>query len=199
MTDPGTTESGERPSHAWSLDRATRGHVILIGYRGSGKSTVGPLLAERLGLAFVDTDELIEERAGKTITRIFESADEQVFRDHEREVIAGVCSCDPRVVAVGGGAVMDDDNIAAMRQAGVIVWLTATANTLWKRIAADSKSANQRPDLSPEGGLAEVHKLLEVRRPRYQAAADLEMDTEDVEPSEVTDQLARQLRPGGVG
>lgn len=199
MTDLSPSESTERPNHAWGLDRATRGHVILIGYRGSGKSTVGPLLADRLGLPFVDTDEQIAKRAGKTITEIFESEGEQVFRDHERAVIAEVCNRDPHVIAVGGGAVVDDENISAMRKAGAIVWLTATANMLWKRITGDSKSPNQRPDLSPEGGLAEVHKLLDARRPRYRAAADIEMDTEEIEPLEAADQLVRRLLPEGGG
>ncbi len=199
MTNPRSSESAERPNHAWGLDRATRGHVILIGFRGSGKSTVGPLLAERLGLPFIDADQQIAERAGKTITEIFASDGEQVFRDHERAVIAEVCNRDPHVIAVGGGAVLDDNNISAMRQAGVVVWLTGTANTLWKRIAADSKSPNQRPDLSPDGGLAEVHKLLDARQPRYRAAADIEMDTEEIEPLEAADQLVRRLLPEGGG
>jgi len=168
--------------------------VILIGDRGSGKSTVGPLLAERLGLPFVDTDEQIGERAGRTITQIFEADGEQAFRDHEREVIAEICNRDPHVIAVGGGAVVDDQNISAMRQAGVILWLTATASTLWKRIAADSKSQNQRPDLTPEGGSSEIEKLSEARRSCYQAAADLELDTDQLAPSVVADQLTRGLR-----
>jgi len=188
-----------RSVHAWGLDRATRGHVILIGYRGSGKSTVGPLLAERLGLPFVDTDQEIAQRAGKTITQVFDAEGEDAFREHEREVIAEVCTRDPHVIAVGGGAVLDDDNTAAMRQAGAIVWLTATANTLWKRIAADSKSQDQRPNLSPEGGGAEVQRLLDARQQRYRGAADWEVDTEGVGPSEATDQLVRQLRHGGIG
>lgn len=199
MTDLSPSESTKRPNHAWGLDRSTRGHVILIGYRGSGKSTVGPLLAERLGLPFVDTDEQIAKRAGKTIAQIFEAEGEDTFRKHEHEVIAEICTRDPHVIAVGGGGVLDDDNIFAMHQAGAIVWLTATAKTLWKRIAADSKSQNQRPDLTFEGGLSELHKLLDARRPCYQAAADWKMDTEDVEPSESADQLVRRLRPGGGG
>lgn len=194
MTDPSPSESTERPSHAWGLDRATRGHVILIGYRGSGKSIVGPLLAERLGLPFFDTDRQIAERGGRTITEIFESDSEQAFRDHERAVIAEVCNRDPHVIAVGGGAVVDDQNISAMRQAGAIIWLTAMASTLWKRIAADSKSQNQRPDLTPEGGSSEIEKLSKGRRARYQAIADLELDTDQLTPSMVTDQVAGWLR-----
>ena len=199
MTDLSPSESNERPSPAWGLDRATRGHVILIGYRGSGKSTVGPLLAERLGLLFVDTDKQIADHAGKPITQIFEAEGEDTFRKHEREVIAEVCKREPHVIAVGGGAVLDDENISIMRQAGAIVWLTASASTLWKRIAADSKSQDQRPDLSPDGGLTEVHKLLDARRRRYRAVADWEMDTDQLVPSGVIDQLTRRLRPGGVG
>lgn len=194
MTDLGPSESTIRPNHAWGLDRATRGHVILIGYRGSGKSTVGALLAERLGLPFIDTDEQIAKRAGKTITEIFASDGEQVFRDHECAVIAEVCHRDPHVIAVGGGAVLDDDNISAMRQAGAIVWLTASATTLRKRIISDSRSQAQRPDLAPHGGSSGIEQLSEARRLRYHDTADLELDTDQLKLSLVAQQAARRLR-----
>jgi len=196
MNDGNPSPSPEFPSHAWGLDRPCGGHVVLIGFRGSGKSTVGPLLAARLVVPFIDTDEQVEQAAGKTISEIFHADGEPAFRDHERKIIVRACRREPHVIAVGGGAVMDDGNVDALRQAGAIVWLTASSMTLRRRIAADPTSRSGRPDLTPGGGPADVGRLLRARRRRYRQIADHRLDTTGIEPSTAADRIVMWLRRG---
>src|SRR5262245_42183978 len=108
--------------------------VFLIGYRGTWKSTIAPLLAERLGYDWIDADDELEHRAGKTIAQIFADDGEGHFRDLEAKIVAEL-SCQSRtVVALGGGAILRETNRAAIRTAGPVVWLTASIDTLAARI-----------------------------------------------------------------
>jgi shikimate kinase len=152
-------------------------NIILIGYRGSGKTTVGRMLAERLGWSFVDTDVLVESEAGMSIAAIFTAEGEAGFRARERDTIARVVENAQQVIAIGGGAVTDQDNVDRLRSAGTIIWLTATAEVLWARIEADQRSTTTRPDLTPVGGLEEVRTILARREAAYKMAADVCIDT----------------------
>src|SRR5688500_4378392 len=108
--------------------------IFLVGYRGSGKTTVGRLLADRLQWSFLDADAVIEERAGKTIRDIFVAEGEGAFRDQESALLAELCGRTETVIATGGGIVLKDDNRALLREHGFVAWLTADAQTLWARI-----------------------------------------------------------------
>lgn len=152
-------------------------NLILIGYRGSGKSAVGRLVAERSGRPFVDTDELIEHSAGRTIREIFESNGEAEFRRLERETIERVAALAGYVISVGGGAVLDAENRRALRAAGLCVWLTATPEELFRRIQGDSTSADRRPALTNASGWDELRQLLAEREPFYRELADCPIDT----------------------
>ena len=153
-------------------------NIVLIGYRGAGKSSVGRGLAARLGKLFVDTDTIVQERAGRSIRQIFEEQGEHVFREHEARALQAACLHENAVISVGGGAVMNPDNAARLKQAGRVVWLRAPAPILWRRICGDEASARQRPRLTPKGGLEEiVHKLAD-REPVYESLADQIIDTD---------------------
>jgi shikimate kinase len=163
-------------------------NIVLIGYRGSGKSKIGKRLANKLWLDFVDTDEVITERAGMTIRGIFEAQGEDEFRRMESAAIAEVTERDNLVIAVGGGAVMRPENVQALKRKGKLVWLQASAETLFARIEADAASQGTRPDLAG-GGLEEVRKLLEIRTPVYRAAADVTLDVNQLTEDEAATRL----------
>lgn len=155
--------------------------VTLIGYRGCGKTTVARLLARRLEWEHADADEEIERAAGCTIRDIFDESGEAGFREQERRVIAELLARDRVVISAGGGAVLDERTRRDVKAAGPVVWLTASVDTLWKRIRQDSATREQRPDLTAAGGRAEIETLLAERIPLYRECASIIVDT-DIEP-----------------
>jgi shikimate kinase len=166
--------------------------IFLIGYRGTGKSTVARLLAGRLGWDWLDADAVLEERAGRTIREVFAEEGEAGFRRRESAVLGDLCRCQRHVIATGGGVVLSPDNRARLRAAGRVVWLTADAETIWRRLQADASTAERRPPLTV-GGLAEVHELLRLREPHYRACADHCIDTPGRSPEEVAERVAAAL------
>lgn len=140
--------------------------VVLIGYRGTGKTTVGRLVAARLGLPFHDTDALVEARAGRPIPAIFAADDEEGFRALEREVCTGLAAAEG-VIATGGGAVLDPDNVEALRRGARVVLLEGPPEALALRCAP-----GDRPALTSLPPLDEVRAVLAARRDAYRAAAD---------------------------
>ncbi len=156
-------------------------NIVLIGYRGSGKTSLGQRLATNLRRDFVDTDVLLVQRAGTTIREIFAAEGEAGFRKRESQIIAEVAQRDHLVIAVGGGAILNPDNVAALKKTGTLVWLQATPEILHQRIQSDPATAANRPNLTTGGtgvggGLEEVQKILAFRHPLYQAAADATLD-----------------------
>ena len=169
--------------------------IFLIGYRGSGKSTVGRLLADRLDWSFVDADSRIEERAGRTIRDIFEGDGEAAFRALETAVLTDLCTRTETVVATGGGIVLRDDNRSLLRNYGFVAWLVADPATLWARIQADPATTARRPDLAG-GGLTEVADLLASREPLYRACADVEVPVAGLSPDQAADAILAAWTPG---
>ena len=170
-------------------------NIVLIGYRGAGKSSIGRALAQRLGKLFVDTDTIVQERAGRSIRQIFEEQGERVFREHEARAVQAACLHENAVISVGGGAIMNPDNAARLRDAGRIVWLRAAADVLWQRICGDEASGTQRPRLTPKGGLQEiVHKLAE-REPVYKSLADQIVDTDRLSIEAAVSHIIQSLEP----
>jgi len=152
-------------------------NVVLIGYRGSGKTEVGRALAARLGWSFVDTDTLIEQQTGRRIREIFAADGEQTFRALEQAAIARVATGRAQVLSVGGGAALAEANRRALRACGPCVWLTAPPAELHRRLAADPQSPALRPNLTTAGGLAEIEHVLNERTPLYNSLADVTFDT----------------------
>ncbi len=169
-------------------------HIYLMGYRGSGKSTVGRLLAQRLGWPVIDTDDLIEAAAGSTIREIFEAEGEAGFRDREERAIAEVAALiSPHVVALGGGAVLRAANQRVLQASGQIVWLHGSAKLLSARIDADANTAQRRPQLSQRTGYDEVVEILAVREPIYRQLAKFTVFTDRKAPDEVMLEIAEWL------
>jgi shikimate kinase len=164
--------------------------IALIGFRGTGKSTVARLLALALGWDWVDADVEVELRAGKSITAIFADQGEDWFRALEAQVLTDFCDRSTIVLAAGGGAVVRPDNRAALKRTGAVVWLTAPPETLWERIRADRSTAERRPGLTSLGGLEEVRMLLERREPLYRESADLQVSTSGKTPDDVCQEIA---------
>ncbi len=167
--------------------------IFLIGYRGSGKTTMAQLLAARLGRNWIDADDLVEARAGKTIAAIFAEDGEATFRNWEAQVVAELCGRTQTVIGLGGGAVLREESRRAIQAAGPVVWLTASVETIQERMTADASTASRRPNLTAAGGRIEIEKVLAVRTPIYRACATIVVDTEGKEPSEVADEIVAQL------
>jgi shikimate kinase len=146
--------------------------LFLVGYRGSGKTTVGRLVADRLEWDFLDADTVLEGQFGRTIREIFATEGEAGFRDKEAAVLADLCNRTETVIATGGGIVLWEENRRRLKRHGFVAWLTADPATLLARIQADPTTAERRPALVG-GGLAEVEQLLAVREPLYRACADV--------------------------
>ena len=175
-----------------TLRESNRRSIILIGFRGSGKSAVGRELAALIGGDYVDTDNLVAARSGKSIAQIFDEEGEGGFRRREREAIAAVVAQRPAVIGVGGGAILDAENVTVLRSVGVVVWLTAPADVLWQRISSDPDTDSTRPALSKCGGIDEVIHLLAEREPKYREAADLSIETSNSRPAEIAAEIARR-------
>jgi shikimate kinase len=152
-------------------------NIVLIGYRGAGKSTVGSRMAIRMGKGFVDTDELVEERQGASIRDIVESKGWGHFRAAEKRIIQEVSRKDNLIIAPGGGAVLDPENVRALKKNGLIIWLKADREVLCRRIGQDSRTDARRPTLTGKGALEEFAEVMASRNPFYQRAADAEIDT----------------------
>jgi shikimate kinase len=168
--------------------------VVLIGYRGSGKSTVGKRLADRLWQPFVDTDELIVRKAGKSIRDIFEDDGEPAFRDLEATVVRDALMLQEHVISLGGGALLREENRAALNASGhKVVYLKCEPAELYKRIIDDPETAAARPNLTVEGGLEEVKNLLAAREPTYRAAMTAELDVTHLAPADAVVYIVRLL------
>src|SRR5947209_15995625 len=139
--------------------------VFLIGYRGTGKTTVARLLADKLGWGWTDADALVEERCGRSIRQIFAEDGEAGFRDQEALVLAELARQHKQVVATGGGIVLRPENRGLLK-AGKVVWLCAPADVLWQRLEQDATTLQRRPNLA-QGGVAEIEDLLRLRAPHY--------------------------------
>ena len=151
--------------------------LALVGYRGTGKTTVGRILADRLDWRFADADHELELRAGRPIAAIFAEDGETAFREWEEQVVADLCLLPDTVIATGGGAVLRETNRAALRSVGFVAWLTADPETLSRRLTRDQGRPNARPPLTAAGTLGEIADVLAARVPLYREVSDLEVDT----------------------
>ncbi|MFW6005891.1 MAG: shikimate kinase [Candidatus Bipolaricaulota bacterium] len=172
--------------------------VYLIGFMGAGKSTVAPILADKLGIEWVDTDDLIEEKIGLSIPEIFEYYGEERFRELERETIEEVSRTGPKVVAVGGGAPMDEKNWRRMKSTGEVVYLEIGPEEVLDRVGSDGN----RPllaGLNREERKEKIDKLLKVRHPRYNKADHVVLCNGTgarVLVDEITRKLTEENEPG---
>jgi shikimate kinase len=161
-------------------------NIVLIGYRGTGKSTVGKVLAATLGRELVSTDKEIVRRAGRPIPEIVSQFGWEHFRDLESEVCKDLAGRDNLVIDTGGGAILRPQNVETLKRNGVLFWLTASVETITARIGGDT----QRPSLTgTKSFVEEVREVLQERSPKYQAAADHVIATD----SRSVDQLVKAI------
>jgi len=164
-------------------------NIVLIGFMGSGKSTVGKLLADKLNFQLVDTDELIEKKTGKQIKKIFEDEGEEAFRLLESEVVSEVADAENQVIACGGGVILNPKNVQALKKNGLLVYLKAFASILFER----SRETNDRPLLNVINPKEKVHELLKARESLYEKIADIVIDTSSINVNEVVEKIREKL------
>jgi shikimate kinase len=167
-------------------------NIVLIGYRGTGKTAVGRKLADRLNLAFFDADDLVEKRFGQSIAEMVAAAGWALFREREREMIRELSESDHAVIATGGGAILDPGNVARLKHNGRLVWLRADAQTVLERLQAEP-DVRRRPSLTGAGPAEETADVMQARQPFYSKAADLCVDTSGKSLEQVVDEICSRL------
>jgi len=169
--------------------------IVLVGYRGSGKSTIGKQLAERLAYPFVDVDDLIVADAGKSIKDIFAEEGEPVFRDIETRAIQRVAALSEHVIGLGGGSLGREENRRAIAKSGHrVVYLKCEPAELHRRIRSDPQSTLTRPNLtSLGGGIEEIEQMLSRREPLYRELMTAELDVTKLTPEEAVNRIIRML------
>lgn len=170
--------TGERQIH----------NLALIGFMGTGKSSVGRMAAMQLHYDLVDTDELIERRAGKTITRIFTEDGEPAFRSIERNLVAEMAGWKKKVISTGGGLAANDDNLASLKRHALVVCLWASPEAIYERV----KTQSHRPLLQGPDPLGKIRELLE-QRTRFYKQADVLVHTGTRSVREVTQHVLHQF------
>jgi shikimate kinase len=170
-----------------------RRNLVLIGYRATGKTSVGARLAQILGRPFADLDEVLVAEAGQTIAEIVAQGGWEEFRRREKELVARFCAPRGQVLATGGGVVLDWDNIKALRQHGIIIWLIAAPATIQARLAKDQPRDSNRPSLTGSDTIKEVTEVLQARQHLYLAAAQIIIDTTDLAISQVVEKILAAL------
>jgi shikimate kinase len=169
-------------------------NIVLMGVRCTGKSTVGRCLAEKLGVPFTDTDELIEQRTGRLISRIVAEKGWPAFRAAEKAVIHELAAADNGVIALGGGAVCDADNVEALKAKGVFVWLSARPEEIASRMGKDAADGAERPSLTGAPSVDEIRAVMAEREPLYRRLADLVVDTTGIDAAGVAEKIRTGLR-----
>lgn len=154
-------------------------NLFLIGYRCTGKTSVGRCLAEDLEWSFVDTDALIVAQQKMSIKEIIGAHGWEKFRQMEHAMLKTVCASNRQVVATGGGIVLNADNVRLMKKNGTIIWLRAEYETIKNRMMQDKDSPDFRPALTLKGSLSEIAEALHSREPLYRSAKDLFVHTDE--------------------
>ena len=164
-------------------------NLFLIGFMGAGKSSVSAGLGRMLGREVVEMDERIAAQEGMSIPELFAQKGEPYFRACETALIKSFAQGAPRIVSCGGGVPLREENVAAMRESGTVVLLTASPEVILERV----KDSDERPLLQGHKDVPYIAALMEQRRPRYEAAADITVDTSRLNIEEVCRQVLRQV------
>ncbi len=164
-------------------------NIVLTGFMGAGKSSVGRKLAERLGIGIVDTDDLIERSTGMRIFEIFAKHGEPHFRELEKKAVAEASKLENRVILTGGGVVLKEENMKNLRRNGIIIYLHAKPGVIYSRI----KHETHRPLLQVENPMKKIKELLEYRAPYY-ANNDFMVDTSELTVEQVVEEILKKLK-----
>jgi len=169
-------------------------NIVLIGFRCSGKTTLGKALAERMGLAFADADSIVEQKHQMSIKEIFEKKGETVFRLWESDAIAEIAKLDGHVIATGGGAVLRYKNIHNLKRNSVVVLLSVAPDTAFERIQHDPNERSRRPTPAGQDPHAELCDQHKMREPLYQGVADITIDTTNRPVSDCVEEILERLK-----
>ncbi len=173
-------------------------NIFLTGYRTCGKTSVGRIVAEQTNLIFVDTDELVEKKAEKTISEIFKEQGEQGFRKIESNAVTESCSGNGKLVALGGGAILSQSNAEKIKNSGLVILLKASPETIKQRLLLDlQKNKQQRPGLTGDGLVNEIERVLSSRAESYERLSDFEIETDSLSVEEVAGKVIKIMEANG--
>jgi shikimate kinase len=160
-------------------------NIVLVGARCSGKTTVGKILSAMTGKVFLDTDALVEEKAGSSIEELIAARGWETFRGFEKQAVRAVSARDNQIIATGGGVVLDEVNVNHLATNALVVWLDGKADVLRQRMEKEQQSGKRRPSLTGTDPLQEITEVLTAREPGYGRASALRVDTTGLSPEEV--------------
>ena len=166
-------------------------NIVLVGFMGTGKTSIGMALSEKLNMDFIDMDDIIVKREGRPISQIFEENGEPYFRAIERELVRELSDGCQKIIGTGGGIVLNPDNITDFTKNGLVICLNATTETIFKRLANDTT----RPLLAEGDKIQKITEIFESRKDLY-AAVPIQIDTTDLTLQEVTDKIYELYNKG---
>lgn len=167
-----------------------RKNIVLIGFMGCGKTTLGKKLSMRLKYSFIDTDRYIERKEGITIAQIFQEKGEAYFRDLEKSTVELLSKEYGNIIATGGGIIKNEDNMHMLKETGIIVYLRATPEHIFRNIAND----DTRPLLQGGDKLEKIRVLMEERRELYEKYADVTVSVSSGNVNQITERISRELK-----
>ena len=170
-------------------------NLVLIGYRATGKTSVGARLAEVLHRPFVDLDQVLVREAGRSVADIVAQGGWAEFRRLEKQLVARYRDARGQVLATGGGVILDPDNVEALQKNGIIIWLIADPAAIQARLAQDQPRDANRPSLTGGDTIREAAEVAEKRAPLYQAAAQISIDTTHRSVAQVVKLVLAALKP----
>ena len=165
-------------------------NIVLIGFMGAGKSTISAFLRDALAMDVVEMDQVIAEQQGMSISEIFETYGEEYFRNLETQLLIDMQSKQNVIISCGGGVAMKDRNVKEMKKNGRVVLLTAAPETILERV----KDSDDRPLLNGHKDVDYIGGLMEVRRPKYEAASDIVVSTDQKRVSEICEEMMQKLK-----
>jgi shikimate kinase len=172
-------------------------NIILIGYRCTGKTTVGKALSKALNRPFVDTDDIITGRSGLSIREMVDQGGWEYFREREKTVVRQLSPSSSLIIATGGGILDDEENRRILKEGGLCVWLYAPAGTIMTRMQADGATRDRRPALCHDDEEQELSIMLARREPIYGQTADVIIDTSDKAIGEIVEDIRRFVDQSG--
>ncbi|MGE4214296.1 MAG: shikimate kinase [Anaerotignaceae bacterium] len=167
-----------------------RKNIILIGFMGCGKTTLGKKLSMKIKYSFIDTDRYIENKEGTSIAKIFEEKGEAYFRDLEKKTVEILSKEVGNIIATGGGIIKNEENMHMLRETGIIVYLKATPEHIYRNIAND----DTRPLLQGGDKLEKIRSLMEERRELYERYADVTVSVSPGDVNYITERILRELK-----
>ena len=167
--------------------------IFLLGYRCTGKTTIGKILAERIHHGFLDMDQTIEQQTGSSISDLVRAHGWDYFRRIEKEILLKTREMEDTVVSTGGGIVTDPENLDFLNAAGYIIWLDADIKTILSRLNSDPVTLSSRPSLTAKRLAEETEEVLNIRRPLYEKSAHLRIETGLSTPKEIVTLIERRL------